>query len=143
MIEATCDLGHRFEIPVKREKDQASNCPVCGLRTWNPYRPKRTAVDFGVGGVVGDSDKWNKWVPGLTPMDPPRMKEWEKRGWVRRNPETGQREGYCPTRADYTRRVKELGYTTDWMGQGNRKNRRESREEWVDEKPSGTKTYFT
>lgn len=118
-----------------------ADCPACHSLTKVGERPK--LAGSGLGGVRGDSDRWNPWVPGLTPMDTPRMKEWEAKGWVRRNPVTGQREGFCPTHADYARRVKQLGYTTDWMGQGNRANRREAREEWREERPSQTKTYFT
>lgn len=141
MSEALCDFC-KTPKAVPEGCDQSFNCPDCGLLCLNPDRKKRTASDFGVGNVVGDSDKWNPWVPGLTPLDPPRMKDWEERGLVRRNPATGQREGYCPTRAEYNRRVKELGFTTDWNGQQPRENRRESREEWrpVD-KPSG-KSFF-
>lgn len=142
-IKVVCDGGHPFSIPPGREKEQASNCPACGLLTWNPDRPKRVAADFGVGCVVGDSDRWNPWVRDLSPMDPPRLAKWKEEGKVRINPKTGNWEGYCPTRKEYDQRVKELGFTTDWGGQGNRANRREGRDEWIEEKASGTKTYFT
>ena len=116
-----------------------SDCPGCHTLNKVGTRPP---LNIGMTEAFTDSDKWNPWVPHLGPMDPPRLAEWKAKGWIRTNPKTGAPECYCPTRKDYTQRVKECGLTTDWLGQGDRSKRRESREEWESRKTSG-KVYFT
>lgn len=131
----------KFDWPHEPSMRPWADCPKCHSLTKVGERPSLSPADLHMQ-TFGDSDHWNPWVPGLSPLDPPRLKAWEKRGWVRRNPATGAREGYCPTQAEYNLRVKELGFTTDNLGQGNRANRREGRDEWLPTEAS-TKKFFT
>jgi hypothetical protein len=116
MIEAKCDLGHLFVIPAEREGEQASNCPTCQLLTWNPARPKRQKVDLGANTVIGDSDKWNPWCIGLGELDPVKKAARIKDGTIRKNPKTGNWEGYAENHQEFRRLLKESGGATQWEG---------------------------
>ena len=109
MIEATCDLKHKFTIPTEREEEQASRCPTCGCLTWNPSRPKRKRIDIGVGAVIGDTDKWNPFCPNLGEMDRSKMAGRVRDGTLRKNPKTGCLEGYFDTHAKYRQALKDQG----------------------------------
>jgi len=117
MIKAKCDLGHEFYIPEDREKEQASNCPSCGLITWNPAKPKREKIVAGNLGVVGDTDRWNPWCPSLGELDPSKKRQRIAEGSIRKNPKTGNWEGYAETHQEYKRLLNESGGINGW-GEG-------------------------
>lgn len=109
MILAKCDLGHAFKFPHDREDEPASNCPTCGLLTWNPTRPKRKRPSLGAVNVVGDTDRWNPYCPGLGELDPAKKAARIKDGTIRKNPATGNWEGYAETHQKYREMLREQG----------------------------------
>jgi len=125
-----------FEDPAQRPY---ADCPGCHALVKVGERPP---YEVGKTEAFTDGDNWSPWLPHLSPMDKPRYKEWIKSGKVRRNPKTGCLEGYCSTRKEYEQRVKECGFTTEWLGQGNRENRREGRDEWQPTKASSKKFFM-
>ena len=125
MIKARCDFGHNFVIPREREGEQASPCPECKAVTWNPARPKRKKIEIGAAVVVGDTDKWSPWCLGLGELDPVKKAQRIKDGTIRKNPKTGNWEGYAANHQEFRRLLKESGGATQWEGEIN-----EARQGW-------------
>jgi hypothetical protein len=116
-IKATCDLKHSFTIEGEDAKRQAVNCPECKLLTWNPSRPKREKIEVGATAVVGDSDRWNPWCSGMGELDPMKKAQRIKDGTIRKNPKTGNYEGYFDTHHKYREALHEHGVINSW-GEG-------------------------
>ena len=108
MSEATCDYCKRPKA-VPKGCDQGFHCPDCGLIVMNPDRQKRSSADFGVGAVIGDTDKWNPYCAGLGELDRAKIPGRIKDGTLRVNPKTGNLEGYFDTHAKYRQALKDQG----------------------------------
>ena len=114
MILAKCDIGHDFKFPKDREDEPAANCPACGLLTFNPTHPKPKRYSIGQFNVVGDSDRWNPYCVGMGELDPAKKAARLADGTLRRNPATGNIEGYYETHKAYHQALKDHGVMNSW-----------------------------
>jgi len=117
MIYADCDYcKDKFPIPEDREKEPGVNCPKCGLLAFNRHAPRRQRVEIGANTVIGDTDKWNPWCLGLGELDPVKKAKRIADGTIRKNPKTGNWEGYAENHQEFRRLLKESGGATQWEG---------------------------
>lgn len=112
MILATCDCGHTFNWPKDRVDEPGANCPTCGALTFNPTNPKRKkslAPKDYFSKPMTDSDSWDPYCVGMGELDPAKKKARLADGTLRRNPKTGNLEGYYETRAAYRQALRDQG----------------------------------